>query len=107
MERRPSRFTSKLSKPKELITSVALGFGGTIEKFPLLSVDVPWLVPFTWTEAPGTASPVVLVTLPVTASCEKTDKKLLRKKMEEKMKPLINSGRVRRAIRLAIIILSV
>jgi len=62
----PLNAISCLSKPAEVITSVALGLLTFKEKLPLLSVDVPVLVPFTRTDAAGTGSPEVAVTLPVT-----------------------------------------
>jgi hypothetical protein len=45
-------------------TSTALS-GTVIVYDPLLSVTVPWLVPFTWTDTPARDSPLLPVTFPV------------------------------------------
>ena len=68
----PATDSSVLTYPTELITNTA--FSGTvIEKFPLASVVVPSLEPFTNTDVPDKGSPASPVTRPVTLlSCPNT-----------------------------------
>ena len=62
----PAMGLSKDSKPTEEMTSVVAPAGAVKLKFPVSSVEVPTLVPFTRMVALETGAPALSTTFPVT-----------------------------------------
>lgn len=65
---RPLTFSSSVENPMKLKINTLLGLLNVRENFPLLSVSVPLLVPFSTTLTLAKVPPLVSETVPVTVS---------------------------------------